>query len=332
MLKLSIKNSVRRHGALILCIIILTACAVFACDIAVFSFNSAQQNRMKMSNATDYQVVMDEPMSGGVSDKVNKILSELSDTPETVYAVVYGETEIRAFFCGSDVYSAGRPPKTADEVLIGNRTKSLGYDVGDKVEIGGKEFTVCGVRPMRQYDEILPQAIDVDSELSELHFQWDRVLSGRKSARFTAELKKVFADKEIIVPEDANLLDGILFELRTSAWIAGIASCNLIFIFCYLLRSKGSVYSVLYIFGAKKRYVFRVAVSELLIYAVTGGAVGNLLFMLLLYPKQTDAEDFILQGLSVSFIFSIVICLAVALPVIGVNISKQLLREEDNYV
>lgn len=332
MLKLSIKNSVRRHGALILCMIILTACAVFACDIAVFSFNSVQQNRLKISNATDYQVTMNEPMSSGVSDKVNKILSELSDTPETVYAVVYGETEIRAFFCGSDVYSAGRPPKTADEVLIGNRTKSLGYGVGDKVEIGGKEFTVCGVRPMRRYDEILPQAIDGNYELSELHFQWDRVLSGRKSARFTAELTKVFEDKEIIAPEDANLFDGILFELRTSAWIAGIASCNLIFIFCYLLRSKGSVYSVLYIFGAKKRYIFRVAVSELLIYAVTGGALGNLLFILLLYPKQTDAEDFILQGLSVSFIFSIVICLAVALPIIGVNISKQLLREEDNYV
>ena len=312
--------------------VILSVCSVLVCDIGVFSFNSNRQDVLRSEKATEYSVLYGEGFDAKLlSDRINAITEKYGKSLERVYITVESENDVYAFYKGSDVFSAGNLPQTDSQILIGAKTKTNGSEVGDLVSNSLGEFTVCGIRPMREYDEILPSAVPQGAQVNTVRFRWNYVLSARKSAQFQKQLEQVFPQKRIIAPESSDLTQGLLLSLRSSIVISGIAVCNLMLVFSFLIKMKREVYSVLYLCGSSKKRICISAALELLIYIVFGGAVGHIVFYEFLLEFQSAYDNFILQGFLISYAVSIILCAVAVMPVLAKGVGD-ITRQGEEYV
>ena len=328
MLKCSIVSTLRHHRLLLLCMVFLMTCAAFSANIAVFQFNGTRQEALILGeDAADFTAEVYAPFSAALQKQTQTVL-ENNDSLTAVYCVTGGDA-LRAYFRGGEAFSAGARPQNPGEILIGAESKAEGYEIGDTLTRNGQSFTVCGVRPSASYDEILPEALDGYTQITELHFCRDYILSARAAARFAAELEQAFPGAQVTSPENSSLLTGLLYEIRTGVWIAGIAACNLLFIFCYILKQKKSVYAVFYLCGARRVQLAGLACAELLSYAALGGVLGGAAFWILLYPRQSSAAGFLWQGLSLSLAVCLVMSLLVALPALWRTFAANPLTEVD---
>lgn len=328
MLKCSILSTLRHHRLLLLCMVFLMTCAAFAANIAVFQFNGARQEALILGeNGADFTVEVYAPFSDTLRKQTQTVLQN-NNSLTAVYCVTDGDA-LRAYFRGGEAFSAGTRPQKSDEILIGRQTKAEGYEIGYKLTRNGQSFTICGVRPSASYDEVLPEALGENMQITELHFCRDYILSARASARFAAELEQAFPGAQVTSPENSSLLTGLLYEIRTGIWIVGIAACNLLFIFCYILKQKKSVYAVFYLCGARRVQLAGLACAELLSYAALGGVFGGAAFWLFLYPRQSSAAGFLWQGLFLSLAVCLVMSLLVALPALWRTFAANPLTEVD---
>lgn len=322
MLGFNLKNTIKHHKRLLICMMILSVCSVLVCDIGVFSFNTGRQNSLKYDRATEFTVLYNEDFDTKLlSDKISAITEKYGKSMNMIYITVEAENDIYAFYMGSDVFSAGSLPQTDSQILIGAKTKAKGNEVGSVVSNSLGEFTVCGIRPMREYDEILPSAVPRGTQVNSVRFRWNYVLSARKSAQFQKQLEETFSQKMIIAPESYDLTQGLLLSLRSSIVISGIAVCNLMLAFSFLIKMKREIYSVLYLCGSSKKRIYISAALELLIYIVLGGTVGHIVFYAFLLDFQSAYENFILQGFIISYAVCIVLCAVAAMPVLAKSVS-----------
>ncbi len=277
---------------------------------------------MKYDEATEYSVIINEDFDEKrFFGKINSIIEKYGKGLDSVYITLSTDTPVNAYYKGNDVFSAGNLPQTDSQILIGAKTKAKGNEVGSVVSNSLGEFTVCGIRPMREYDEILPSAVPRDAQVNSVRFRWNYVLSARKSAQFQKQLAETFPQKRIIAPESSDLTQGLLLSLRSSIVISGIAVCNLMLVFSFLIKIKREIYSVMYICGSSKKRIYISAALELLIYIVLGGTVGHIVFYAFLLDFQSAYENFILQGFIISYAVCIVLCAVAVMPVLAKSVS-----------
>lgn len=322
MLGFNLKNTIKHHKRLLICMIILSVCSVLVCDIGVFSFNTGRQNSLKYDRATEYTVLYNENFDAKLlSDKISTITEKYGKSIDMIYITVEAENDIYAFYKGSDVFSAGNLPQTDSQILIGAKTKAKGYEVDSVVSNSLGDFTVCGIRPMREYDEILPSAVSQGTQVNSVRFRWNYVLSARKSAQFQKQLGEIFSQKRIIAPESSDITQGLLLSLRSSIVISGIAVCNIMLVFSFLIKMKREIYSVMYLCGSSKKRIYISAALELLVYIVLGGTVGHIVFYAFLLDFQSSYENFILQGFIISYVVCIILCAVAVMPILAKSIN-----------
>ncbi|MEG0546591.1 MAG: hypothetical protein RR552_05320 [Oscillospiraceae bacterium] len=333
MLKISFKNTIKKHKIILLCMVLLMVSAAFVCSLSVFQFNDIKQDTlMHGKDASVFVVHFNEAVDSNMYENIKSVISKYSYDLNKVYSVTNNTPSLHSYYFGDDYVNAGNPPQNDNEIVIGNVTAAKGCSIGDVLQIGEKSYTVCGIRAAREYDEVLPSGLEKGTKISEMQFKWGYSLPSYKVAQISKYMADMFEGKKIDVPEEVNVLDGMFFELRTAILIAGIAVCNLIFIFSYLMNQKKSLYSVFRICGAGSIRIATTAFIELLIYAIVGSAFGDLLYLLLLYEKQTASKAFLLEGLAISFGISVFLCVVISIPILAVTFFKDLLREEDTNV
>ncbi len=322
MLIFNLKNTFRHHKKLLICMMVLSVCSVLVCDIGVFSFNTQRQTALKYDEATEYSVIVNEDFDEKrFFDKINSIIEKYGKGLDSVYITLSTDTPVNAYYKGNDVFSAGNLPQSNSQIMIGAKSKSVGYGVGDTLNNSLGTFTVCGIRPMREYDEVLPSAIPEGTRIYAVKFRWNYVLSNRKSVQFQKQLSEIFPQKRIISPVNSNLTEGLLLSLRSAIGISGIAVCNIILVFSFLIKIKRDIYSVLYICGSSKKRICISAALELLIYIALGGTVGHIVFYAFLLDFQSAYENFILQGFIISYAVCIVLCVVAVMPVLAKSVS-----------
>lgn len=322
MLGFNLKNTIKHHKRLLICMMILSVCSVLVCDIGVFSFNTGRQNSLKYDRATEYTVLYNENFDAKLLfDKISTITEKYGKSIDMIYITVEAENDIYAFYKGSDVFSTGNLPQTDSQILIGAKTKAKDYEVDSVVSNSLGDFTVCGIRPMREYDEILPSAVPQGTQVNSVRFRWNYVLSARKSAQFQKQLGEIFSQKRIIAPESSDITQGLLLSLRSSIVISGIAVCNIMLVFSFLIKMKREIYSVMYLCGSSKKRIYISAALELLVYIVLGGTVGHIVFYTFFLDFQSSYENFILQGFIISYFVCIVLCAVAVMPILAKNIN-----------
>lgn len=332
MLIFNLKNTFRHHKKLLICMMVLSVCSVLVCDIGVFSFNTQRQTALKYDKATEYSVIVNEDFDEKrFFDKINSIIEKYGKGLESVYITLSTDTPVNAYYKGNDVFSAGNLPQSDSQIMIGAKSKSVGYGVGDTLNNSLGTFTVCGIRPMREYDEVLPSAIPEGTRIYAVKFRWNYVLSNRKSVQFQKQLSETFPQKRIISPVSSDLTEGLLLSLRSAIGISGIAVCNIILVFSFLIKIKRDIYSVLYICGSSKKRICISAALELLIYIILGGAVGHIVFYAFFLNYQSAYEQFVLQGFFISYAISIILCAVAVFPVLAKGVGD-ITRQGEEYV
>lgn len=333
MLKISLKNTYRTHKSILVYMILLMICAGIVCDISIFRFIAIRQESLVIQENADYVVVYNSENQTEAANAVQQMLAKYEKDFDSVYSVLEHAPAMRAYYYGQDVViSAGNVPKNDHEIAIGYESAAHGKAIGDTITVWDSAFTISGIRPNRDFDEVLPSNVPAGTNMQELHFNFDHLLSRSKEKRVCETLFELFPDKELVVPERGNIYEGLLYNLRLAIMIAGIAACNLMFIFSYLIRKKKSLYSIFSICGKAKGRIVCNALAELMIYVVSSNAIGNALYYFLLYDKSIPGEYHLVQGLCISLAISVVLCLAVSLPTIMVVLSRQVLKENDAHV
>lgn len=331
MLMFNLKNTFRHHKGLLACMVVLSVCSVLVCDIGVFSFNSQRQTVLKYDKATEYSVIVNENFDEKYFfNKINSVIDKHGKGLESVYITLKEDTPIYVYYKGNDVFSSGDLPQNNSQIMIGAKSKSVGYGIGDTLNNSLGTFMVCGIRPMREYDELLPSAIPDGTMIYAVSFRWNYVLSGRKSVQFQKQLSEMFPQKKIITPISSDITEGLLLSLRSAIAISGIAVCNIMIVFSFLIKMKRDIYSVLYVCGSSKKRICISAAFELLVYIILGGTIGHIVFYLFFLNYQTAYEQFVLRGFLISYAISIVLCTVAVFPVLAKGVGD-VTRQEEEY-
>lgn len=331
MLKLSLKNTVNRHKGLIISMLILSVCSVLVCDIGVFSFNSQKQEVLKSQNETEFTVYYNGKFDNQLlSDKISEITNKYPKGLSTVYIKIESDPQVYLYYKGNDILNIGTLPKNESQIIIGSQTKSAGYEIGDVLTNDFGEFTVCGIRPMREYDEILPTALKSEVMISEICFKWDYVLSDYRNLKFKKLLNKTFNCTDIEVPQKIDLTQGLLLSMRSSVIICAIAVCNVMLSFSFLVKMKKHIYKIYYICGASKLRIYFNALAELMIYMIAGGTLGHLIYYILFSKTHTFYGGLGIFGFLISFAICICLCLITVTPVFIKSFAGTLTKDENN--
>lgn len=329
MLTLNLKTTIKYHKTILCCMALLTVFSVFACNIAVFGFNEMRQSEMiNIELASEFSVITGLPFKETVS-VCERIIKDNSSKLDSVCLFQKGEPDVCVYLYGGDVISSGHGLKNADDIVIGNVTASKGFDIGDKIKLNSHEYTVCGVRAMRDYDEISHEGISPGSAVFCVYFRWNRVPSETKANKFEKYLYEQFGECEVTSPGSTDIFEGLLRELRTSFIVSGIAACNMVFLFRYLIGIKKNAYSVQFICGASPLRVTLCTLAELTIYSSFGCAAGDILFFLTLYGRQKSAQDFLFVGFAISFFVCIITGFVISFPFLIQTFRKNLLMQEE---
>ena len=286
---------------------------------------------MNVKAASDFSVETKKSYNE-IYTAIKEIINANAKDLESVFITLSNNPVVRSYFLGSDVLSSGNTISNSNCVVIGNITASKGYCIGDTITVFDHEYIICGIRAMRDYDEISYFDYFNELEITSIHFRWNHIPTEKNINYFETCLNNQFGDCTISSPSNYSLLRGIFKELKTTFFIACTAVFNMIFVFSYLIGIKSTDYSVFFICGASTLKLSICAMKEFVIYAIIGNLIGDSLFVTFLYKEQTAARGFLWQGLSVSFMFCLIIGLIISIPYLLYTFKKDVLRKGTNDV
>lgn len=330
MLKLSLSNTFKQHKFLMLFIIIIIICSVISCNISVFEFYKFKQERfIYMDAAADFKVIFEEESQDSLKENVNKLIEKYNKDLTNIY--IGSENNVRAYCFGNEYLSAGNQVSTDGEIILGTSSGIKDAAINKEVEFDGKLYNVCGIAPMRTYSEISVNDFLENYNVSEIRIRFNHIISPYKTNKVVKTLTEYFPNCSFELPNTENDYNGMLYNLRFAITIFIIASCNIIFVFGYLINKKKTIYSCFYICGYKSIQIILSTAAELISYIIMGNIIGDLIYYFLFLDKK-HLSGFALSGFIIVFIIDLIISLIITIPSINISLHKKLLVEEEENV
>ncbi len=296
--------------------ILLQVVSVVAIEYTYFEFREGAIERAVYSKGVaSFSLV---PGGNLVLSDITDIIRRIEENSELKILTCYlslngdGENETRAYLFGQDqiVTFGNEISFVQDAVISGTLSVEKGVNIGDEVDIGGKRYTVCGVRS-GNYTEIPYQSLQNETGISSINITMQAIPSKGEITSISLWLSGLLPGGFIIEPSKRDMSSEYAFDMKTLlvAAVFFLVVFNISYLFHFVTEKRKLYYAVYMSCGASALRMKTELFAESFIYCVISFTIGTLVFRyglvdMLFDNPRFSTNDFIIAGL-ICLIFSI---------------------------
>lgn len=268
-----------------------------------FILSADAENMLSLSNisAEEYETLVQEndaknPMAGFSIFRSTVKTADKDEKNSIVYMGVESSN-----FLNPDVVEGSRLSGKEHEIVLDTSFRSVGYDIGDKIEdsVTGYEYTVVGFTKDAMYSHVAAGYISENSfetlrQLTNPAYQLSyNAIASNDALEIGDDTMSTISKDEVI-----DNLPGYLAEqmtIRMILWVLVVISAVILGVFFYILTlQKQNEFGVLKAIGMRMSEINQILITQILLLASFGVVIGNLLaFVMALFLP--DSMPFYLQ-------------------------------------